>query len=167
MGDVISIWLKVVIYAVHMVFQSDRKDFQFGIGRRWDGDLFRRILRFGVPNGLQFLLEGGAFTLVILFLGKLGSLVVGATTLAFSINIVAFVPMVGVGMAVTTMVGNQVGRGKPELARRATWNGLFIALVYSGIFAWAYFFKPHCLLASRTYRRHFITVFFSIFTLDL
>ena len=145
-ATVISIWLKVVIYAVHMVFQSDRKDFQFGIGRRWDGDLFRRILRFGVPNGLQFLLEGGAFTLVILFLGKLGSLVVGATTLAFSINIVAFVPMVGVGMAVTTMVGNQVGRGKPKLARRATWNGLFIALVYSGIFAWAYFFKPHWFL---------------------
>ena len=57
-ATVISIWLKVVIYAVHMVFQSDREDFQFGIGRCWDGDLFKRILRFGVPNGLQFFLEG-------------------------------------------------------------------------------------------------------------
>jgi MATE family multidrug resistance protein len=145
-ATVISIWLKVAAYSVLMAWQSDRHRYQFSRGLKPDRVLFKRILRYGVPNGLQFLLEGGAFTLVILFLGKLGPLVVGATTLAFSINIVAFVPMVGIGMAVTTMVGNQIGRGKPELARRATWNGLAIALVYSAMFAAAYFFLPHWFL---------------------
>ena len=145
-ATVISIWLKVLAYYFLMLRQSDRHRYHFASGLKSDRDLFKRILRYGVPNGLQYLLEGGAFTLVILFLGKLGPLVVGATTLAFSINIVAFVPMVGIGMAVTTMVGNQIGRGQPELARRATWNGLAMAMAYSVVFAFAYFFLPHWFL---------------------
>lgn len=145
-ATVMSIWLKVLAYTFLMSCQSDRNRYHFASGLKSDRGLLKKILRYGVPNGLQFLLEGGAFTLVILFLGKLGPLVVGATTLAFSINIVAFVPMVGIGMAVTTMVGNQIGRGKPELARRATWNGLALALMYSVVFALAYFFLPHWFL---------------------
>ena len=35
--------------------------------------LFRRVWRFGGPSGLQFLVESGAFTLLVLLVGRLGN----------------------------------------------------------------------------------------------
>ena len=61
-----------------------------------------------------------------------------ATTLAFTVNNVAWVPMWGLGTAVSTMVGQQLGENRPDLAARATWTALVIALVYMGTMALLY-----------------------------
>ena len=55
-----------------------------------------------------------------------------ATTLAFNVNTLAFMPMLGLGIALSTIVGQQLGRNRPDLAvagdldlaldgRRPTW----------------------------------------------
>ena len=141
-ATVIAMWFKVVVYLAWLIWQPDRSEYRFDLGWRFDRDLAYRIWSYGGPNGLQFLLEGSTFTIVLLFLGKLGPLALEATSLAISVNLVAFVPILGIAMAVTSMVGNQVGRKRPDLAARVTWSGVWIASVYSGIFAIAYLFFP-------------------------
>ena len=76
--------------------------------------LFARLLRYGGPNGLQMLVEVSGFTLFLLLVGRLGSGAMAATTLAFNVNSVAFVPMLGMGVAVATIVGQQLGRNRPN-----------------------------------------------------
>ena len=46
---------------------------------------------------------------------------------AFTVNNVAWIPMWGLGTAVTAIVGQQLGRNRAELAARATWTALAIA----------------------------------------
>jgi MATE family multidrug resistance protein len=50
--------------------------------------------------------------------------------LAFSVNSVAWVPMMGMGLAVSTMVGQQLGANRPDMAARATWTAFLLAMVY-------------------------------------
>src|SRR5690606_38746111 len=71
-----------------------------------------------------------------------------ATTLAVSVNLVAFVPVMGIAMAVTTLVGQQIGRRRPDLAVRATFSGLQVGIAYSGIFALSYWLVPDLFLVA-------------------
>ena len=57
--------------------------------------LFFRLLRFGLPNGLQFFVGYMGITVFILLVGRLGTLELAATNIAFNINVLAFMPMIG------------------------------------------------------------------------
>ena len=93
---------------------------EFGIwrNRRFDRELFVRFLRFGFPQGLHFFLDVASFAVFMLLIGRLGRNELAATNLAFNLNTLAFVPMLGLGTAVSTLVGQRIGEGRPEIAVR-------------------------------------------------
>src|SRR5260370_23716363 len=92
-------------------------------GWRFDGELFGRLMRFGFPNGLQWMLDGLAFTVFIFLVGRLGDVALAATNVAFAINFIGILPMLGMGQAVGVLVGQRLGRDQPELAERTAWTG--------------------------------------------
>lgn len=144
-ATVISVWLKMAAYVWLMHAKNNTATYRLDI-RKFDFDLSRRLLRFGGPNGVHFVAEAAAMTLAMLYLGRFGADALAATTLAFNVNSVAFIPMIGVSIAVTTIVGQQVTRGEPDLAARATWTALVLGLIYSSFFAVLYVGCPNLFL---------------------
>ncbi|MBW1709050.1 MAG: MATE family efflux transporter [Deltaproteobacteria bacterium] len=111
-------------------------------GWRLDISLFKRLLRFGLPNGVQFFLDMVGFTTFILLVGRLGTVELAATNIAFNINNIAFMPMLGCGMAVSVLVGQNLGKNRPDLAERSVYSGFQITLVYMAGIAAAYVLTP-------------------------
>ena len=70
-----------------------------------------------------------------------------ATTLALGVNMLAFIPMFGLSMAVGVLVGQRLTSGEPDLARRTVRSGLSIGIFYSLCFAVAYGFFPDRVLS--------------------
>ena len=141
-GTVAAQWFRVLIYWRLMELARYREKYQIRAGCRWDTALLKRLLRFGSPNGLQFFVEISAFTLFLLLVGRLGKEALASTVLAFNVNSVAFVPMLGMGIAVSTIVGQQLGKNNPHLASRATWTALVMAMFYMGTLALMYVVVP-------------------------
>lgn len=145
-ATVVGQWARVLLYFVLLELPGHRRRYYGAAGRRPDGELLRRLLRYGGPTGLQLFVDVAAFSLFLLVMGQLGQQAMAATTLAFNVNSIAFVPMLGLGMAVTTMVGQQLGRNEPELAARATWTSAWLALAYTGAMGLLYVLGPDLLL---------------------
>jgi multidrug resistance protein, MATE family len=126
----------------------------YGTLRSWrfDPDLFRRLLRFGTPNGLQIFLEVLAFTIFIIIAGKISTAALAATTLAFNINTLAFTPMLGMMTAVSALVGQSLGRDRPELAERLTWSALHICLAFFATLSLGYVVAPRLFMAPFLWR---------------
>jgi len=124
-----------------------REEFATLRGWRFDAKLFRRLLRFGGPNGLNFMLDIMAFSLFILVVGKLGPIPLAATNLAFNVNSLAFMPLIGCGIAISTMVGQRLGRDAPEEAEYCTWTGFHMAFAYMGTMVLGYVFLPEFFLS--------------------
>ena len=127
-----------------------RKEFreEFGTlaGWRFDADLFRRLMRYGLPSGLQLGLDVLAFTVFIFLVGDLGPAELGATNLTFTINMVAILPTLGVAQGVSVLVGRYLGASRPDIAERSTRNGFLTALVYMGSMAALYLLTPGAFL---------------------
>ena len=139
-------WFRVLLYWRLMARPVYREKYQLAAWRRYDAEMMRRLLRFGTPNGLQLLLEISAFTVFLLLMGRLGEEAMIATTLAFNVNSIAFVPMLGLGIAVSTMVGQQLGKNRSGLAGRATWTSFWMAVAYMGTMAMLYVAVPDLFL---------------------
>jgi MATE family multidrug resistance protein len=135
------------LVALVLFFQPRyRKTYQTVAGWRFDAALFRRMMRFGFPNGLQWMLEGLAFTFFLFLIGRLGDVDLAASNIAFSINMLAVLPMLGMGSGVAILVGQRLGENRPDLAQRTTWNGFGMALAYMNAVAALYAFMPGAFL---------------------
>ncbi len=69
-----------------------------------------RVLRFGLPNGINWFLEFAAFVLYINFVvGHLGTTVLAAFNVVMQINSVSFMPAFGLSSAGAILVGEAIG----------------------------------------------------------
>jgi MATE family multidrug resistance protein len=116
-------------------------------GWRFEKELFMRILRFGLPNGVQFFLEMVGFTGFVLIVGRLGTASLAATNIAFNINTLAFMPMIGCGIAISVLVGQYLGADNPRTAQRSAYSGFHLSIVYMGSIALAYVAVPDLFVA--------------------
>jgi len=118
----------------------------FGRGRV-DIELLRRFLRFGFPAGAQAFVEISGYAVFLLLVGRLGSTELTATTIAFNINNLAFMPMLGFSLGVSVLVGQAQGERSAARAVRATWSGLLFTLAYSALFIALYLLTPDLFIA--------------------
>ena len=114
--------------------------------RAFDRELLARFLKYGFPQGLHLFVDVASFAMFMLLVGRLGKEELAATNLAFSLNTLAFVPMLGMGTAVSTLVGQRIGEGRPELAIRTTWSAFKLSSVYMLTFAAIYVGLPDLIL---------------------
>lgn len=145
-ATVVANWFRVLVYLALMLRAAERQRYQTLAGCRFDGPLMRRLIRFGTPNGLQFVFEVGAVTMFLLLVGRIGSLELTATNLTFNVNSLAFMPIWGFGIATSTLVGQKLGENRPDLAARSTWTTFILASLYIGSFAILYLTVPELLL---------------------
>jgi len=116
-------------------------------GWRLEKDLFVRLLRYGFPSGVQFFLEMAGITVFVLVVGRLGVAGLVATNIAFNINTLAFMPMIGCGIAISVLVGQYLGANKPDLAQSAAYSGFHLTFVYMVSIAAAYVLVPDVFVA--------------------
>jgi len=147
-------WATVIaefaILAIYLVLLWKSQDAaRYGLWKNWhfDRDLFRRMLRYGLPSGFHFLVDVLGFSVFIFLVGWIDKEVLAATTLAFNLNTLAFLPVVGLGTAVSILVGNRIGDGKPDEAARITWIAFGIAAIYMLIFGAIFVGLPDLLLS--------------------
>lgn len=99
-----------------------------------------RVLRFGLPNGLNWFLEFAAFQLFVNgVLASLGDETVAALNVVIAINSLSFMPAFGLASAGAILAGQAIGRGnrdsvwpqvKVTLLCTMTWMGV-IGILYA------------------------------------
>ncbi len=116
-------------------------------GWRFDPPLFARLLRYGLPTGFQYSLEVLAFALFMIIVGRIGARELAATALAFNLNMLVFLPMLGLSVGVSSLVGRYLGADRPDLAERSTWSAFWMSLGYIAAGGVLYVLAPGLLLA--------------------
>jgi MATE family multidrug resistance protein len=86
------------------------------------------------------------FSIFLLIVGRLGTSILAATNIAFNINTLAFMPMIGFAMGVSILVGQYIGEGKPEIAERSVYSCFGMTFLYMAAVASLYVFLPELFL---------------------
>ncbi|OEU67674.1 MAG: MATE family efflux transporter [Desulfovibrio sp. S3730MH75] len=129
----------IIALYIPLIFNS-KNEKKYGIisNFQFAPQLFRRFIKYGLSNGVQFFLDIFAVTFFVYMVGRLGTTILAASNIALSIDGISFFPAYGISVGVSTLVGQAIGQGRPDYAKRATvcafhitcaWM-LFMGLIY-------------------------------------
>jgi MATE family multidrug resistance protein len=111
----------------------------------WDMEPLGRMLRLGLPIGFQYVLEFGAFALVALMMGWLGTRQMAGHQVAINLASLTFMVPLGVGDAASVLVGHAVGRADPIGARSSARAALICGAGFMSCTALVFLSLPHAL----------------------
>jgi MATE family multidrug resistance protein len=132
LGAVLGSLTALLMLLIAFLGPRNRRDFATHQAFHVDGATMMALVRFGLPAGLEMFLNTSAFNLFIQFMHSYGPAVAASVTIAFNWDIVAFVPMLGMGFAVTSVVGQYIGAGERDTASRVSFLALRVAWIYAG-----------------------------------
>ena len=104
-----------------LFFKKDPSRISFRDSFRPDFPLLRRVVTLSVPAMLErFTMSLSGIFITKFGIASLGTLVVAANSVYSTAESISFMPAFAFATAVTTLVGQSLGAGKPELAVRYT-----------------------------------------------
>jgi MATE family multidrug resistance protein len=125
----IVIWAQLAVMFFYVRWHGHFREFE--LFKRWDWPQWLpilKLLRIGLPIGAGIFVEGSLFVGAALLIARLGALPASAHLIAINYSALMFMVPLGLASAVTTRVGNALGRGDPAAARYTGLIGMFIML---------------------------------------
>jgi len=107
-----------------------------------DFSMIWRILRIGIPASTAWI----TFTIVYLFLNKIvalfGTEAIAALGIGNRMESASFLTCFGFSIAASTLVGQNLGAGKPERSAQSVWRTATIAVLITGFVSIMFFIFP-------------------------
>lgn len=128
-----------------LVFVSKKSDGRFSTRRTWRArsDLMVRLSRVGLPIGLQWLLDMASFIVFSALIGRIGTIELAASTVGLRLMHLSFMPVFGVSIAATTLVGQYIGSKEIASATRSGHTAVKMSMFYAGAIALLFLAVPH------------------------
>ncbi|WP_295684514.1 MATE family efflux transporter [uncultured Fibrobacter sp.] len=141
-GTLIGNLVSTVILFAKFFAKSCNSRFNTRSSFAFSWPLTRELLQKGVPSGVEMFLNMSAFQLMILMFHALGPDAATASSVMFNWDMVAYVPLMGLEVASTSLVGRYVGARDAAAATRSTYSGLKLGWGYSLIMGVFFVFLP-------------------------
>jgi len=101
------------------------------VALRWRADAARAVWAQGVPNGLQFVMEVGAFLILTAIVARMSSTDAAAHQIVLQLVNVSFLPAHALAEAAAVLVGQAVGAGREPLVSRVAARALALGAAYA------------------------------------
>lgn len=121
-----------LLYAVMFARQGG---FANSGNRRLDWSELRHFLSLAMPMGFRISGELTAWTLFLVVVGRLGTVELAASSIAFRINGLAFFPALGLGQAAGILVGHARGAGEDDQIPAIAWQSLIVCEIWMLVMA--------------------------------
>lgn len=134
-STVISQFLGVMIFVYLITKGKLRFRFSLSPGIKIDFSIIRRIIKIGIPPSVA----GMAFGIIYIFINRItahfGTESIAALGIGNRMESLSYLPCFGLSIAAATLVGQNLGAGKPERSEKSAWRTVFLATFATGVIA--------------------------------
>jgi len=147
-----------VLYQLSILFGGKGR---IAVGRRHmrlHPGVMLRLLRVSLGGILQMVIATASYLGLVRILTPFGSSALAAYTIALRIIVVTILPSWGMSNAAATLVGQNLGAGKPDRAERSAWLTGFYNMIFLGAVAAVFIAFPGPLIRFFTDDPEIITI---------
>lgn len=136
----------IIMLAFAYCKKKNTIEFSVSNSFRFNPSIMKKLFRFGYPAGVELFLNFFAFSIMVSLFHSQGDVSATAATIMFNWDLVSFIPLLGMEIAVTSLVGRYMGGKRPQVAHRAALSGIKIGLFYSMSILVLFLFIPEMLV---------------------
>ncbi len=138
-ATLISRIMMAIVMVLYVLKHHSYKPYLASLGiKNLDVTLIKDLLKIGIPAGLQFVFEVGAFSMAALMMGWIGAPTQAAHQIAINMASISYMTVSGLGTAAAIRVGNQLGKKQYKTMKNAALTliamGTALMIVFAGIF---------------------------------
>ena len=137
-STVVATILAFALFVAFYFRKEHRERFRVRHSFSLDLKILRRLWRLGFPGGLEMFLNIAAFNLFLLMFQSYGIAEGAAATIVFNWDILSFIPMIGLHVAVISLIGRFVGARDMARTNEVMTAAFSLALAYSAVLAVVY-----------------------------
>lgn len=137
------------------------------------GRILKRVLWIGIPAGLQSVTYGLSNSVIQAKVNSFGTDNIAAWSAYTKLDGLYWMTVSAMGIAVTTFVGQNIGAGKTERAKRSMWVCMGMTMVMAGVLSiffysfaeifFSFFVEDAAVIALGVSQLHFLTRFYLIY----
>lgn len=132
LGTVLATLVTIGVFLAFYLAKKHRQQFSVDSAWGFDAGIMRRYLRLGMPSGLETFMSVATFNLFLLLFQSYGVIEGAAMAIVFNWDMLSFIPMVGLNIAVMSLIGRFVGAGDMDRANEVIAAGFALAFAYAG-----------------------------------
>jgi putative MATE family efflux protein len=129
-----------VLYQFHCLFRPGGRIQLNAHHLRWNTTLILELLKVSLPGMFQYAIGVSSWLMLSRIVAQFGSVATAGYTIAIRILIFTILPSWGLGAAAATLVGQNLGAGKPDRSERATWLCGFYNMIFLGLVSLVFIF---------------------------
>ncbi|BDX39511.1 MATE family efflux transporter [Tenuifilaceae bacterium CYCD] len=145
-ATILGSFAAMVILIANYLNHTNRKEFAVTHSFRFNPEIMKKLLYYGYPAGLELFLNFFAFATMVSLFHSQGDHAATASTIMFNWDLMSFIPLLGVEIAVTSLVGRYMGAGRPQVAHRTALSGIKTGIFYSVAILILFVFVPETLV---------------------
>ena len=134
-ATIVSSVFSLGLFLAFYLERYHRARFLINQSLRLNKGILRRYVRLGFPSGIEMFLNVAAFNLFLLMYQSYGVVEAASAAIVFNWDILSFVPMIGLNVALISLTGRFVGEKNLARMREVVVSGFIVGLVYSSILA--------------------------------
>lgn len=96
-----------------------------------DIKILKKLIFYGSPAGFEMLMSIIAFNFIVFSFHSYGPEIAASTTIAYNWDLLAYIPLLGINIAITSLVGRYVGAKDFKTAKAVMGSGIRMVLIFS------------------------------------
>lgn len=137
-----------VCYQIYILFRGKNARLRISMAHfNVDPKVLRSMLRISVPGIVQFSVAMVSWVVLMRIVAIFGESAIAGYTIALRIIVVALLPSWGLGNAAATLVGQNLGAGKPDRSEKAVWITSFINMIFLGLCGLGMYLYAHPIIS--------------------
>lgn len=118
-----------------MAFLMIASTYKLWKGFVWETDriVINKLLSLGLPSGLQYVFEVGAFAVSTVMVGWLGAEALAAHNISINLAAITYMAATGIAAASTIRIGNQLKNNNPRNMRVAGYTSFGLVAVFMAV----------------------------------
>lgn len=150
LGTALAELTSALLMLYFLLVRSEALHLRKGEGVRFSAAELKKALRISLPVGAEQVIMCSAYIAATKIVSPLGTVSIAANSFSVTAESLCYMPGYGIGSAATAIVGQSIGAGRKDMAKRLGWMSVSLGMLFMAVTGFLMYVNAHYMIGFLT-----------------